>query len=81
MIIPHLSARFLISIFSVTKNLRISLLKIRIMRKNREKKVVVTGDLMLNGINEKGLSKSHNLKSKIILVLQVRTSLIRWTIY
>ena len=47
----------------------------------QRKKVVVTGDLMLNGINEKGLSKSHNLKSKIILVLQVRTSLIRWTIY
>ena len=34
------------------------------MRKNREKKVVVTGHSMLNGINEKGLSKSHNLKVK-----------------
>ena len=32
------------------------------MRKNRRKKIVVTGDSMLNGVNEKGLSKSHNVK-------------------
>ena len=34
------------------------------MRKNRRKKIVVTGDSMLNGVNEKGLSKSHNVKVK-----------------
>ena len=34
------------------------------MRKNRRKKIVVTGDSMLNGVNEKGLSMSHNAKVK-----------------
>ena len=34
----HLSARFLITIFSVTKNQRIPILKIRIMKKNRRKR-------------------------------------------
>ena len=32
--------------------------------KQEKKKIVVTGDSMLNGVNEKGLSKSHNVKVK-----------------
>ena len=32
--------------------------------KQGEKKIVVTGDSMLNGMNEKGLLKSHNVKVK-----------------
>ena len=34
------------------------------MTKNRRKKIVVTGDSMLNGVNQKGLSMSHNAKVK-----------------
>ena len=32
--------------------------------KQEKKKIVVTGDSMLNGVNEKGLSKLHNVKIK-----------------
>ena len=32
--------------------------------KQEKKKIVVTGDSMLNSVNEKGLSKSHNVKVK-----------------
>ena len=32
--------------------------------KQEKKKIVVTGDSMLNAVNEKGLSKSHNVKVK-----------------
>ena len=32
--------------------------------KQEKVKVVMTGDLILNGVNEKGLSKSHNAKVK-----------------
>ena len=32
--------------------------------KQEKKKIVVTGDSILNGVNEKGLSKSHNVKVK-----------------
>ena len=34
------------------------------MRENRRKNVVVNGDSMRNGVDEKGLSKSHNVKVK-----------------
>ena len=32
--------------------------------KQEKKKIVVTGDSMLNGVNQKGLSKSYNVKVK-----------------
>ena len=32
--------------------------------KQEKKKIVVAGDSVLNGVNEKGLSKSHNVKVK-----------------
>ena len=32
--------------------------------KQEKVKIAVTGDSMLNGLNEKGLSKSHNVKVK-----------------
>ena len=34
------------------------------MEKNRRERKFFFGDSMLNGVNEKGLSKSHNVKAK-----------------
>ena len=48
------------------------------MRKNRRKKIVVTGDSMLNGVNEKGLSMSHNVKVKNYPSASSETSLKRF---
>ena len=33
-------------------------------KKQEKNKINVTGDSVLNGVNEKGLSKSHNVKVK-----------------
>ena len=64
-ILPHLSARFLIPIFSETKKPTNSNIKnSNNEEKQEKKKIVVTGDSMLNGVNEKGLSKSHKVKVK-----------------
>ena len=61
LIIPRLSARFLIPIFSVTNS---NIKNSNNEEKQEKKKIVVTGDSMLNGVNEKGLSKSRNVKVK-----------------
>ena len=58
---PHLSARFLIRIFSVTKNQQIPIIP---GERQEKKKIVVTGDSVPNGVNEKGLLKLHNVKVK-----------------
>ena len=51
-------------------------------KKRRKRKL--TGDSMLNGVNEKELTKSHNVKVKNYpgaTSEEVRTSLTRSTIY
>ena len=64
-IIPNLSARFLILIFSVKKTPMNSNIKnLNNKEKQEKKKIVVTDDSMLNYVNEKRLSKSHIVKVK-----------------
>ena len=64
-IIPHLSARFLIWIFSVTKKPMNSNIKNSNSEEKQEKvKIAMACDSVLHGVNGKGLSKSHNVKVK-----------------
>ena len=64
-IIPHLSARFLIWIFIVTKKPMNSNIKNSNSEEKQEKvKIAMAGDSVLHGVNGKGLSKSHNVKVK-----------------
>ena len=48
------------------------------MEKNRRERKFFFGDSMLNGVNEKGLSKSHNVKVKNYPSAASETSLKRF---
>ena len=48
------------------------------MEKNRRKRNFFFGDSMLHGVNEKGLSKSHNVKVKNYPSAASETSLKRF---
>ena len=67
-IIPHLSANSNVlansNIQCDKKTANSNIKNSNNEEKQEKKKIVVTGDSMLNGVNEKELSKSHSVKAK-----------------